>query len=331
MQKADIVPLSDLPPQLLIDYLGRRGHAEQLIRWKYFDADYNRGRERGICAVAKGEIIGFIGLVPTTLKRGTEVLDNHWLCDWSVRDPVRDKGVGGAVAAGALELCGRLIAYGGTDMAQKRWALKSNGFDLNAGQVFRKRLRLGSYLAGLQRRRWLPRNKLTQLAGRIPLQPVRAAETGMGVHKGVDPRIVSLFRPGRRYWRPVHDLADLRWNLESCPEVEAWTFVGSQAAAAVLAWRAATRADVWKLVTLGDAEAWRPCLNAAIDHVQGEGGETIYMQVSGVDTDVIAGIGEAGFKRAPTTHPIYFLDNAAPVPETLSGISFLIADDGHRF
>lgn len=331
MHQPEIVPLSSLQPQLLIDYLGRRGFAEAVIRWKYFDADYNRGRERGICAVSNGEIIGFIGLIPVTLKRGAKVRHDNWLCDWSVRDPARDKGVGGAVAAGALEVDGRMIAYGGTEAAKKRWALKSNGYDLDAGQVFRKHLRLGSYLAGFQRRGLLPNNRLTRLAGKVPLQLGGNGRQGVAVRKGVDPAIVPLFQPGGAHWRPVYDLTDLRWNLESCPDVEAWTFTSPDAQAAVLAWSSAASADVWKLVTVGDAQASRPCMDAAIEHARREGGETMLMELSSVDTDAIATIRQAGFRRAPTTHPIYFLDKAGPVPDTLAGISFLAADEGHRF
>lgn len=331
MEKFDVVPLSAVPPTLLIDYLGRRGIAEPIVRWKYFDAGYNRGRERGVCAVSEGKIIGFIGLIPITLQRGAEVRDDNWLCDWSVRDPVRDKGVGGAVAARALEIGGKLIAYGGTEMAKKRWALKSNGYDLHAALTFRKHIRIGSYLAGLQRRRLLPRNKLTRLVGRIAIQPVRTAPRGVTAYKGVDPGIVKLFKPGGTHWKPIYDLADLRWNLESCPAVEAWTFVGAVASAAVLVWRSTAETDIWKLVTVGDVQALRPCLDAALEHVWREGGETVLMVVSRVDTDVIAGIREARFKQAPTIQPIYFLDKASVIPDTLAGISFLAADGGHRF
>lgn len=55
MALPEISPLSALPPQWLIDYLAERGTAADVTQWKYFAADYDRGRERGYGAVADGK------------------------------------------------------------------------------------------------------------------------------------------------------------------------------------------------------------------------------------------------------------------------------------
>ena len=97
MSSAQIVPLSSVRQELLLAYLGPRGFSEAVIRWKYFDDGFNRGRERGFCAVEHDEMVGFIGMIPVELRRCDEVRSDNWLCDWSIRDPLRDKGVSSSV------------------------------------------------------------------------------------------------------------------------------------------------------------------------------------------------------------------------------------------
>ena len=325
----EIVPLGSAPPASAIAYLSGGGMPEAVIRWKYFDADFNRGRERGFCAFADGEMVGFIGMIPVTLKRREEVRHDHWMCDWSIGDPRRDKGLGGLLASKALETAGRAIAYGGTEAAKKRWRLKANAFDLDAGRVYRKHLRLGSCFGILQRRGLMPDNRLTRLAGKVRLHWPRGAGDAVIV-KGVDPSTAALFRAGEEHWRATYDQVDLHWQLESCPEVEAWTSVAADAA--VLFWRSTRSSDAWKLVPLGRPEAFRPCLIEAIRHILRAGGLSAMVQLSSADQALIRCVRALGFGRTRTTHPIFFLGpGPEQAPETLEGISFLASDEGHRF
>ncbi|MBV8514077.1 MAG: hypothetical protein JO260_02135, partial [Acidobacteria bacterium] len=57
-------PLSSLDPELLVEYLGREDFPADIVRWKYFNSEFNRGRERGYAWVKDGKIGGFLGLIP---------------------------------------------------------------------------------------------------------------------------------------------------------------------------------------------------------------------------------------------------------------------------
>lgn len=335
MQSVRILPLSKVKPGLLLAYLGSRGFPEAVIRWKYLDESFNRGRERGYCALRGDEMIGFMGVIPVELRRGAETRSDRWLCDWSIEDPVRDKGVGGAIADAVLSSSGRMIAFGGTEAAKKRWRLKADSYDLDAGIVFRKHLTLGSFIGGLQRRRLWPRrlsvNKLRQVA----VVPRRGDIEGVRLTEGVDPAVERLFQAGTEHWRPVYSLADLRWQLERCPQVECWTVLGEDEESAVLLWREKEGDGTWKLALLGSERSSNGlslCLDCAVQHALGLGGASILAVVSRLDSPFIDVLHQSGFKASGTVNPIHFLDqDPRGIPSALERLSFLDADDGHRF
>lgn len=335
MSAVEILPLSEVQPSLLLAYLADRGFSESMIQWKYFEESFNRGRERGYCAVQGGEMIGFMGVIPVELRRGAETRLDHWVCDWSIRDPLGHKGLGGAIAEAVLRSSGRMIAYGGTEAAKKRWRLKAASYDLEAGHVFRKHLTLGSYISGLQRRGLWP--KSLRLLG-IRHMPVIGRQPVFGdvrITRGVDPAVERLFEPAADQWRPAYSLSDLRWQLEHCPAVEAWTALSEEEDAAVLLWREKDGGETWKVALLargGGLLRLRRCITAGIQHAVRHGGASMLAVISRLDSSFKEVLTELGFRRSGTVHPIHFLDtNPRQIPSTLERLSFLDSDDGYRF
>lgn len=345
MSLPDILPLSAIPPKLLIDYLGATGIPAAVTRWKYFDEAFNRGRERGYGAVVDGAMAGFIGVIPVTLTWRDRLRHDFWLCDWSIADPVRDKGLGGAIAAQALARSGRMIAFGGTDMAVRRWQQKADRYDLVSSPFFRRRLTAASYLASLQARGLVPRHKVVDLLGRLPLARIARAGGAVRIVAGVHPSVPDLQPTGSRSWRPHYDAADLRWQLEDCPTVEAWTCLHDDGRAAVLLWRGTGPGGTWKLApfapdvaldvahpTAASSAAVSACIAGALRHIADLGGSDALAMISRRDDPLSAALGANGFARAKTVHPIFFMDTAADAaPEYLEGTSFLDTDEGHRF
>ena len=97
-----ILPLHVVPKQQVTEYLGRRGMASEVVEWKYFDENFNRGRERGYVWMRDGGVQGFIGVIPWSVRRGDERLEMVWGCDWSVADPNISKGMGLVLATHSM-------------------------------------------------------------------------------------------------------------------------------------------------------------------------------------------------------------------------------------
>lgn len=334
MERTVILPLSAVPAEALISYLGERGFSQSLVEWKYLNAAYNRGRERGICAMRDRQMVGFIGMIPVTLTKGMAAREDRWLCDWSIADPLNNKGLGGLIAENAFRSSGRMIAFGGTEAAKRRWRLKADSYDLEAGFVFRKHLTLGSFISGLQRRGFLPQQFGFSALRRISVARLKDAE-GAVIYPGVHPSVTKLFVPGRHNWRPNYTLADLRWQLEDCPDVRAWTCLSKDEKAGLLFWRASHDLAVWKLVLLPGEKGktgLAGCIGKALQHMRKHGGESTLAVVSRHDHDLIQVLESWGFRGPGTISPIFFLDTEpGKAPTTLEGLSFLDADDGHRF
>lgn len=331
----EILPLSALPPQLLIDYLDARGVPSAVTRWKYLDERYNRGRERGYGAVVDGTMAGFIGVIPVTLSWGDKLRQDYWLCDWSIANPVRDKGLGGAIAAEALKRSGRMIAFGGTDMAVHRWRQKADRYDLGSSPWFRKRLTTGSYVSSLQARGLLPRNKMLDVLGSLPLGRAGRPEQAVRITTGVHLSVPDSQPLGREAWRPRYDLADLRWQLEDCPEVEAWTCRSEDGRAATLVWHSKGPSGLWKIAPIagkGNIAALSASIAGALRLVAEFRGNEVLAMISRLDDDLAAALDANGFKRATTVHPIFFMDTVKDdAPPYLEGTSFLDTDEGYRF
>ena len=331
-QGARIVPLSDIEPELLVGYLVRRGIAEPTVRWKYFEREFNRDRERGFVALRDNQVVGFLGSIPVKLIRGDDEQADNWLCDWSIQDPERDRGLGGALAKAALSATGRMIAFGGTRAAQARWPRYATRSDEEAGVVYRKRLTLLSYVRWLQSRRLLPRSRLLDRLGLIPTARLGEASGKCTVSRGARvPDSALQARSG--HWRPTYGQEDLDWQLNRCPEVESWTVSGG--GDALLAWRSVIDPSEWRFAILpggGEPEKVRDLLDCALRLVRDQGGATVRVLVSRTDDDLAGPLVRAGFAKGRSRLPIHFVRiDPEDCPSTLQRLSYLDTDLGHRF
>ena len=118
MKDASIRPLSDVSRDSVERYLLSRGSRPDMIAWKYFDATFNRGRERGLVWVHRGEVRGFIGLIPFRLRTQDVLRDAVWTCDWSLEDPRRSPGMGIVLLRAAIAAAPVAISLGGNEMTR---------------------------------------------------------------------------------------------------------------------------------------------------------------------------------------------------------------------
>ena len=117
----------------------------EIVRWKYFDSRFNRGRERGYAWVKDGKIGGFLGLIPFQVVINGRIADAAWTCDWSVQDQSA-RGVGILLMRQAQNKYEFLTQLGGNEATQRIMSRLSSMTVNDAGIVFHLPLRMGSVL-----------------------------------------------------------------------------------------------------------------------------------------------------------------------------------------
>ena len=323
-----IVPLSAEHQSSVREIFGGKA-SQSFIDWKYFDQDFNQGRLRGVCALNDSRVVGFIGVIPVTLRRGSEQVGDSWLCDWKIEDPVGLKGLGGAIAKEALAQARRLIAYGGSEVAKRRWPRHAAKCDFEAGITLKKFLRLDGLLKQLERRRArLPfpsgiRGMRTFLPPRIHLE----------VSDGVAGDLPLDFQL-RDEWAPYYSIAELRWQLERCPFLTSATVWASGSPAKALVWHPTGQREMCKAAVFapqGSADE-RKAIAAASAYAFEIGAHTLTFNCSRLDRGRLQSLKSAGFLRGKQRIPIHFLNvDPTAAPDSLAGLSCLDADMGSRF
>src|SRR5580693_3206465 len=186
-------PLSALDPELLVEYLGREEFPADIVRWKYFDARFNRDWERGYAWVKDGKIGGFLGLIPFHVVLNGRVADAAWTCDWSVQDQTA-KGVGILLMRQAQNRYEFLTQLGGNDATQRIVGRMSSMTENEAGVVYHLPLRVGAAL--------------------------RVASAAVRFEPGVSEKLSAFLEPERRsgfYAR--YDFPYLKWQITDSPHL----------------------------------------------------------------------------------------------------------------
>lgn len=108
----------------------RRRRVERYVRWKFRGPD--RGPVNGLLlAVAEGQVVGQLGLIPATVQIGAEVLECQWACDLMVDSSMRRKGIGSLLFASAMAR--DVITLGSNPSASANMTMSRIGFKSLAG------------------------------------------------------------------------------------------------------------------------------------------------------------------------------------------------------
>ena len=339
-----ILSLQDVPREQVKEYLDRRGMPGDVAEWKYYDPAFNRGRERGYVWTRDGQINGFIGLIPWSVRHGNEQLDIVWGCDWSVADPNSSQGMGMVLANHAMSLHRPWISLGGSAKARSIMPHLSNHVVDDAGLVFWQPLRLGAALKKLGERHqladWLGRTFLRS----VPVRWVsRRSARGQSVitEAGLSPTVAELIEHDYHpEWHPHHRFDYLQWSMGRCPTIAIRTsyITGlSGIEAAAVFWRSAHTGDFWKVALWADPLRRRQLLGDLLHEVRwqvyAEGGLAISTLVSHLQTDVIEHLHADGYWRQPRCLPLYLLSQSKqPLPFLdMTGLSYVCTDLAYRF
>jgi hypothetical protein len=131
----------------------------------------------------------------------------------------------------------------------------------------------------------------------------------------------------------------VQWQCGRCPEIESWTCLEAQnaaASAAALVFRARRAPGHWRLVwwepAAGAAAAGARVLRAATAFARAQGARSLSALVSRADGDSASRLRAAGFTLERGGQPLYVnpSDRAAFVPfDRVGGLSYLDTDLAH--
>lgn len=333
-----ILPLSETPPAEVCDYLLTQGMSREVIAWKYFDADFNRGRNRGWVWMADGEVHGFLGQIPFQIGRGDLRYDAHWFTDWSVDETQRNTMSGLRLLSHAIASCAQPMSVGGNDTSTPILERIAEHTDLTATSEYRRVLRFAPLTRGIGRR--LPWLNFLQAGwlGRMPVTRLRVTGGSPMTH-GVAPEIAALLQEApAQHWAACYDLEFLRWQIGRCPGLRSLTIMDQKhdPQMAVVAWTqepgSLWRMVFWQREPSNFAVAERVLVDS-LAHLLRLGAAEVSCMISRWDSDAAAALSGAGFRDAGFQRPLYFFDG----PEgslrlrELQRVHFLAADIGHRF
>lgn len=254
--KSSILPLSAVPAELVEDYLAQpgigRGYSREEARWKYLDAQFNEGRERGFVSLKDGRVRGFIGMIPVTLATpDAGDRDLIWTCDWSVDDPQSSPGIGVLLLTKVHKTYDLVAGVGGTEDTRSIVPRMRTRTVADAAVVLRRPLRLKPMLERAEQAvPFAPKLSATVLA-RMPL-PLRgrpAVAATPAVSTGVSRAAAALFdQPAEGVCSVRYDHRHLAWlsrspnmHVQSC-----YLATGSAAAGGVF-WRRHYHPTRWRL------------------------------------------------------------------------------------
>jgi hypothetical protein len=345
MKDATIRPLSEVSRESVERYLVRRGNRPEMIAWKYFDAGFNRGRERALVWLHRGDVSGFIGLIPFSLQDDASVRDAVWTCDWSVEDPQRSPGMGVVLLRAAIRSAPWTMSLGGNELTRALLPRIAAQTIENAGIVYVLRLRLGYLLEKADRRiariaPAAPSLASTALAsiplpGRSAGRQVDAPPVTPGVSRALEPILAQ--REAGSSW-PAYDFDYVNWQCGRCPEIEAWTCVASAAAgerSAAVVFRRRSAPSHWRLAWWLESRAGSHAvvvLRAVQAFVHEQAGLSLSVIISSSDARRAALLQAHGFRREPGGHPLYVsaADRTAFAPlRDVHGVSYLDTDLAH--
>jgi hypothetical protein len=299
-------PMNAVPAGLVEAYLVKSGIPQEIVRWKYFDGAYNRGRERGHVWLENGEVRGFLGLVPFGANS-----QSAWTCDWSV-EPGAAGAAGIRLVQGAMKSYPWLFQLGGNERTKSILSRLSRETFTGAALEFKLTLRLGAQLARVRRKTGVS----VPLAGRIPVRLPRRVRS-IPVRAGVDRAIEQAL--------DKYDYEYVQWQVGRCPLLASCTCVGPDGS--VLLW---SSNRFWRMAEFG--QRLEDVLDAAVRHVYDQGGYQLSVLASRTDEGWHQVLRSRGFRASPDERNLNVLSavRETRAPE-LGRLSFLDSDMGYRF
>ena len=344
MKGVTVVPLSEAPRPAVERYLAARGASPEMIAWKYFDARFNRGRNRALVWVRGGDVRGFIGLIPFRLRDRDSVRDATWTCDWSLDDPARSPGMGIVLLRAAIEATGLAMSLGGNELTRSFLPRIAAQIVEDAGAVYVRPLRLGYLLEKVDRRlkTRVPAAPAlaTTVLGSLPLPGTRPTDAGIDIQPGVAPLLEhALARRPQPTPAPAYEWEHVQWQCGRCPAIESWTCLDARdaaASAAALVFRARCAPGHWRMVWWEPADgagtAGATVLRAATAFARAQGARSLSAIVSRADERAARRLRAAGFRLQRGGQPLYVnpADRAAFVPfDRVGALSYLDTDLAH--
>ena len=345
MTDATIRPLSDVSRDLVERYLVARGSRPDMIAWKYFDSAFNRGRERGLVWLHRGEVRGFIGLIPFHLHDGHAMHDAVWTCDWSLEDPRRSPGMGIRLLRAAIDRAPLVMSLGGNELTRALLPRIAAQTIEAAGAVFILPLRLGYVLEKIDGRiarrvRGVPALAGTLLAS-LPLPGRSGGGENAAIEPGVSRKLEPLLAQREEDWSsPAYDFEHLHWQCGRCPEIEAWTCLAPATAAGersgAVVFRRRSAPSHWRMVWWLEGGAGPHAiavLRGARAFVHQRSGLSLSVMISASDAQKAGLLLAQGFHKERGGHPLYVSasDRSAPLTplREVRGISYLDTDLPH--
>lgn len=336
------LPLSEIRKTMVVDYLRRQGMSEESIEWKYFDARFNRDRERGYVWLRDDQVNGFIGLIPFTAACAEENHEMRWTCDWSVDDPQRSPGAGVMLLKRVIAAYDHLAVFGGNDITRSILPRLATRTIADAGLTLHLPLRLGAYLKRLERRmprlEWLARSPFSKIPLRVMSETTRRPP--VTTEQGVSEAAASLFGvPRSAGWHPHYDYEYVDWQVGRCPTLTSWTCYataeGEPQAAAVL-WRSSKSTDFWRIslwAKLGVQDYLWAVLRQAVKHIRDQKALSVSIIVSHLDIELIGFLRANGFLLFSGRDPLFLCapkDGGQQIDE-LSSLSYMDTDSASLF
>ncbi|HEV7365956.1 MAG TPA: hypothetical protein VGN76_08950 [Gemmatimonadales bacterium] len=336
-----VVPLSAVSADLLREFLMRMGMSREVAEWRYLDANFNRGRNRGYAWVRHNRIEGMIGLIPFNIVGPGPTRTVNWSSDWMLADPTSNPGMGILLLRQAIESSTELFAFGGNENTTKLLPRIATHTVPDAGMSLHLPLRLGVVLRRLEKQRMLDRLPKPKLLYMIPLRwvPKSGRSAEVATERGLSPRLTPLLElEGGTEWAPRYDFADLEWQVGRSPFIQCWTSytpsVGEPVAAAVY-WRPAFSSDFWRLAVWshpGQSGRLELVIREAVATIYRLGGMAVSTIVSRLDLELQRCLHSAGFLTLGRSRPLYVCaGREGTAVRELRGLSYLDTDLAYRF
>jgi hypothetical protein len=330
--KASILPLGAVPRDRVRDYLLARGLSAPLIDWKYYDAAFNRGRERGYVSWRDGRVQGFIGLIPCSVATSAGERPMVWTCDWSVEDPRRSPGIGILLLKHVYKCHDHAAAVGGS--ADTRAALPRLVPTYEGAAAFlHLPLRSSALIEKLEQRLGCKPRLSRSALGALPLPRRRpGADAAVRFRDGVAPEIGEMLSrpPAEGLCTPLYDAGYLDWQVGRCPGLKSFSCLAGSGGdvAGALAWTGGDRRH-WRMAmaaTPGGEGPVEPLLRAVAARAAAEGGSLLSTIVAAGDAWLVAALRRMRFLEGSQRWPLYLSFPEGACDGGFSRLSYLDTD-----
>lgn len=336
-----IVPVSEVSSDLLHEYLASatqffRERDASMVRWKYYDATFSRGKQRGFVWLRRDKVRGFIGVMPAAVVRGRSVTPLNWTCDWGLADPKANPGMGVVLLRHTISNVTHTATLGGNENTQSLAPrIAAQSFE-GVGMTFARPLRASALLRAASGRLPLLTKLGDGILGRLRVPwYVRRGGPRVQTTDGVLPRLDQLFDAIEPpMWTARYDVPYLQWALERCPDRVCVTcFVEGDRGpvAAALVWhrrstpRRQARVALWSVA--GAVDALSAVVGAAIRYAQTSGAELLSAAAARWDEADVRVLQDAGFFARRAMRPLYLFSREL---DRFGGLNYFATDLAQR-